>query len=60
MIEDKDITPKNTKGQPHGYWEQYYGNDTLAIKCVFINGKLNGFSEYYWSDGKLTIKRYYL
>jgi len=56
---NKDIAPRNSKGQPHGYWKRYW-DGKLMYKCVFINGKVNGFEEYYWSDGKLTIKRYYL
>ena len=58
---NKDIEPKNDKGQRHGLWERYHLNDNLWYKCVYINGKRNGFSEYYWgTTGKLTTKRYYL
>jgi len=56
----EDIEPRNDNGQPHGYWEQYRPNGKLWYKCVFINGKQNGFEEYYWTDGKLSEKRYYL
>jgi len=57
----KNITPRNTKRQPHGYWEQYRPNGKLCYKCVFINDKENGIEEYYNNDdGKLTHKTYYL
>jgi len=56
----KDITPRNDKYQPHGYWEIYFNNGKLMFKCIFINDKLNGFSEWYNFDGKTTEKNYYL
>jgi len=56
---NKEISPRNAKGQPHGYWERYWDGE-LRYKCVFINGKRNGVDEHYWSDGKLTHKRYCL
>ena len=55
----KNIKPKNDKGQRHGYWEVYFDNGELWYKCVYINGELNGFEEWY-SCGKITEKRYYL
>jgi len=55
----KAITPENAKGEAHGYWEFYFYNDQLIFKCVFINGKKNGFEEWY-SCGKLTDKSYHL
>jgi len=58
---NKDITPLNDKNQPHGYWESYFDNGQLCYKCVYINGKENGFEEWYWdNDGKLSEKTYYL
>jgi len=58
---NKNITPINDKFQPYGYWERYHYNGELWYKCVYINGKRNGFDELYWNDdGKLTYKRYYL
>jgi len=56
----KNKEPRNAKGQRHGYWEYYVNTGKLCYKCVFINGKLNGFSELYNIDGKLTEKTYYL
>jgi len=58
---NKNITPTNAKGQPHGLWEYYWNNGKIWYKCVFINGKEIGFEEYHNDDdGKLTNKRYYL
>jgi len=58
---NKNITPRNDKHQPHGYWEQYHWGGNLIYKCVFINGKVNGFEELYLNnDGKITHKRYHL
>jgi len=56
---NENIVPRNVKGQPHGYWERYYSNSKLWYKCVYINGKKNGFEEWY-SCGKLRCKNYYL
>jgi len=57
----EDIIPKNEKNQPHGYCEVYWWNNNLYSKCVYINGKENGFEEFYlFDDGKLTEKNYYL
>ena len=56
---DKDIKTYNTKGEPHGYWEIYKYNGELYFKCVYVNGKENGFEEDYWV-GKLSTKRYHL
>jgi len=58
---NKNITPFNDKGQPHGYWEYYWENGKLHFKCVYINGETNGFEELYCdNDGKLRIKSYHL
>jgi len=55
----KNITPRNTNGQRHGYCEYYWYNSKLWYKCVYLNGKKNGFFEHYW-DGKVSEKNYYL
>jgi len=64
---NKDITPTNAKGQPHGYWEVYHWGGNLIYKCVYINGEENGFEEWYWDNdgkgkgkGKVKIKNYHL
>jgi len=38
MNKDKDIKPKNAKGQKHGYWEVYWLNNVLGYKGVYNNG----------------------
>ena len=43
---NEDITPFNDKGEAHGYWEQYWRNE-LGYKRFYINGKVNGYEEYY-------------
>jgi len=58
---NKDLQPRNAKGQRHGYWERYFSNGKLHYNCVYINGKLNGFDEIHWdNDGTISIKNYYL
>jgi len=59
-MKKKDIKPYNNRWQPHGYWENYWMNGNLCYKSVYINGKKNGFNEWHSSDGKLTVKNYYL
>jgi len=56
---NNDKMPYNDNYQPHGYWERYHSNGNLIYKCVYINGKVNGF-ECYWIDGKLYKKNYHL
>jgi len=43
---NKNIEPKNDKGQNHGYWERYLEGE-LYYKCFFINGQESGYEEYY-------------
>jgi len=57
----EDTQQYNDKGQPHGLWVFYLCNNKLYRKCVYINGKVNGFEEIYWcNDGKVSEKIYYL
>ena len=57
-MRNKDKEPRNSKGQPHGYWERYcYGK--FWYKCFYHNGKEVGYHEwYYYVSGKLGDKRY--
>ena len=56
-----DKMPYNDNYQPHGYWERYHYNGELWYKCVYINGKVNGFDEIHWyDDATITHKNYYL
>jgi len=58
---NKDITPRNDKGQQHGYWEVYYHNGQLMFKSFYHNGKRVGYEEYYYNYyGKLIKKIYYI
>lgn len=45
--------PRNDKGQPHGYWEIYWG-EKLYYKGNYINGNPMGY--YYFGCSE---KRYY-
>jgi len=40
---NKDITPINKDGKPHGPWE-IYNNGKLCFKGYFINGNRNGIT----------------
>jgi hypothetical protein len=56
---NKDITPENDKGKPHGYWERYYTNK-LAFKCFFHNGNQIGYEELYPYPTFKLIKIFYI
>jgi len=60
MTRVKDLVPRNSKGQPHGYWEVYWSSDKLWFKCIYHDGKEIGYEELYDYFGELLIKRYYL
>jgi len=61
MNKDKDIVPRNDKGQRHGYWEMYWINGNLSIKCVYHNGKEIGYEGwYYYVNGKIEEKKYHI
>jgi uncharacterized protein len=59
-MKNKDITPYNEQGQPHGYWESYYDDGQLEYKGNYVNDKRHGYWEDYWSNGQLRDKRYYI
>jgi len=45
----ESIKPRNENGNPHGYWETYWGGtDTVMYKCFFIDGKKNGYDECHY------------
>ena len=60
MQTKKDKTPKNEKGEEHGYWEVYYFNGQLGYKGNYINGKEDGYWELYQRDGSLMFKGNYV
>jgi len=60
MITNKNLEPRNTKGQAHGYWEVYWDNGRLCFKCIYNNSQGIGYEEWYdYYDCKLT-KSYYI
>jgi len=50
----KNITPKNNKGQAHGFWEIYFPDGKLWNKGNFVNGEKHGYWEWYQSNGKIS------
>ena len=50
----------NDKGERHGYWEGYNSNGKLWYKTNYVNGKINGIFEWYYTDCKLIGKMYRL
>jgi hypothetical protein len=61
MSKTKNISPRNYKGQRHGYCELYDDNSILWFKCFFHNGKKVGYEGNYYSYlGELTRKKYNL
>jgi hypothetical protein len=61
----------NEKNQRHGYWEEYFSDDTLWYKGNYMNGSLYckgdynydeylGYWEWYNIDGELVFKEFYL
>jgi len=57
---NKDIKPRNAKGESHGYWERYWSSGYLWYKCLWNNGLKVGYQEIYLTSNKLILKRYYL
>jgi antitoxin component YwqK of YwqJK toxin-antitoxin module len=57
---NKDITPRNKKGERHGLWKVYFG-DKLMYEAFYHNAELLGHSELYnTSDNTLTEKIYHI
>ena len=56
----EDITPRNEKGQRHGYWERYWSNGKLWHKGNYINGKCVGYWEFHYLDGGIMFKEYFI
>lgn len=47
-MQDKDITPKNEKGERHGYWERYRTEGgKLWYICNYVNGVWYGYFEHH-------------
>lgn len=62
MNKTNNITPKNDKNQPHGFWEMYWNDGTLRVKNYHQNGELIGYYEDYnfYDDCELYNKIFYL
>jgi antitoxin component YwqK of YwqJK toxin-antitoxin module len=59
-MKNKDITPYNENGNPHGYWERYYSNGNLGYKGNYVDGKQHGYWESYYYNGNLAYKGNYV
>jgi hypothetical protein len=55
----KDITSYNHKGRPHGHWEIYWSDNTLAFKTLFLNDKYIGFKLSQSLNNEIINKEYY-
>jgi len=47
----KDISPRNNKGEYHGYCELYWGSGNLKWKGVMVNNRMTGYFEQYHENG---------
>ena len=57
-MKQQDIFPRNSKSQPHGFWNDYYTSG-IYYKGQFINGLEHG----YWIINRTMSKskiRFYL
>jgi hypothetical protein len=50
----------NDKHQRIGYWEKYFSNGNPWYKGHYINGKEDGYWEWYNIDSKLVLKEFHL
>jgi antitoxin component YwqK of YwqJK toxin-antitoxin module len=58
-MQDREINQRNVLGQPHGYWEKYWGNGLLFYICNYVNGDLFGFYETHYQNGTVAYQYYY-
>ena len=56
MQTKKNITPRNEKGEPDGYWEIYNSNDMLWHRGTYVDGVPNGYWEIYYDHDRLLAK----
>jgi len=56
---NKNIEPRNDKGERHGYSEVYHLNGQLWYKGNYVNGNRHGYWEHYFTDGEVYYKGYY-
>ena len=50
----------NKEGNVEGYLEEYWSNCILAYKGNYINGERVGYWEFYYSDGNLMFKEFFV
>ena len=55
----ENITPRNKRGQYHGYQEWYYYNGKLGLRCNKRNGNSDGYRECYY-NGKISLLTFYI
>jgi len=59
-MNNKNIEPRNNRGEAHGYWEVYWYNGYLMYKSFFHNDKEIGYEEYNLYLDKIFKKTYYI
>lgn len=61
-MSNKDIKPRNDKGQSHGFWELYWSDGSLWYKRFYHNGDEVGYEEWHGlTDTKvITSKLFFL
>ena len=57
---EKNIEPRNKKGQAHGYHIIYDSYGTLWREGLFINNKEQGLWIWYTVHGTLWSKKYHI
>jgi len=60
IVDGVQINQYTHDGKKEGYWESYYDNGQLWIKCFYKNGELDGYWEKYFDNGNLYSKGSYI
>ena len=51
LFSNKNIAPKDAKGNYHGYVELWdYEDDEITQRGIWRNGKLFGYHEWHWDS----------
>ena len=58
-MHDKDITPRNAEGEPHGHWKTHHQNGKLS-EGQYVNGLKQGVWADYNSIGRIICKDTYV
>lgn len=59
MIHEKDIRPKNDKGNAHGYWVVHKEGGDIDFKATYNDGEVYGYTETHWVVGRIK-KTYFI